>query len=58
MGRIKSGGAAATKNGQDKKRDRKSVVEGKSVDLGGRRTIKKKKTITIRSLIQHHTDNI
>src|SRR3712207_9438046 len=25
-------------------RDRKSVVEGKSVDLGGRRIIKKKKT--------------
>src|SRR5256885_5867275 len=26
--------------------DRKSVVEGKSVDLGGRRIIKKKKTTT------------
>src|SRR2546430_14189324 len=28
------------------KRDRKSVVEGKSVDLGGRRIIKKKKIKT------------
>ena len=27
----------------DKKEDRKSVVQGKSVDLGGRRIIKKKK---------------
>ena len=27
----------------EKKRDRKSVVQGKSVDLGGRRIIKKKK---------------
>ena len=29
-----------------KKEDRKSVVQGKSVDLGGRRIIKKKKKIT------------
>ena len=28
----------------DKAPDRKSVVQGKSVDLGGRRIIKKKKT--------------
>ena len=62
LGRIKSGGAAATKNGQDKKRgrcrnenwakkagrcrneklERKRVVEGKSVELGGSRMLKKK----------------
>ena len=29
--------------GDDKLKDRKSVVQGKSVDLGGRRNIKKKK---------------
>src|ERR1039457_3371568 len=31
-------------------RDRKSVVEGKSVDLGGRRIIKKKKTQSEREI--------
>src|SRR3712207_9507060 len=45
--------------------DRKSVVEGKSVDLGGRRIIKKKKkkyalhaltdTLEINSVYLHHT---
>ena len=42
---IKSGGATAKSTGQYKKRgaaaDRKSVVSGQSVDLGGRRFIKK-----------------
>ena len=53
---IKSWGAAATKTGQYKKlgrcrnenrAERKSVVQGKSVDLGGRRIIKKKILITL-----------
>ena len=34
--------------------DRKSVVQGKSVDLGGRRIIKKKKTHKITRLNSSH----
>src|SRR3712207_9488157 len=34
-----------------RREDRKSVVEGKSVDLGGRRIIKKKKTIILNSVV-------
>src|SRR3712207_9434836 len=46
--RAGSGGAAAAAatlaaGGLQGRADRKSVVEGKSVDLGGRRIIKKKK---------------
>src|SRR5208337_5184640 len=33
--------------------DRKSVVKGKSVDLGGRRIIKKKKKYTKQNIIHH-----
>src|SRR5256885_13960114 len=36
-------GTAQPASSKEKARDRKSVVEGKSVDLGGRRIIKKKK---------------
>ena len=32
-----------TQEGRNELEDRKSVVQGKSVDLGGRRSIKKKK---------------
>ena len=38
----------------DGERDRKSVVEGKRVDLGGRRIIKKKK---MKSVTQRTNDN-
>ena len=40
------------------KRDRKSVVQGKSVDLGGRRIIKKKMRIDAEhSYIAYYTTN-
>src|SRR5215210_9299822 len=37
------GGERVRAQGGRRRRDRKSVVEGKSVDIGGRRIIKKKK---------------
>src|SRR3712207_9418891 len=38
---------ASISSGTSEMLDRKSVVEGKSVDLGGRRIIKKKKTTCV-----------
>src|SRR2546428_10569804 len=43
---------SATGNGL-RRGDRKSVVEGKSVDLGGRRIIKKKKKTSENALLPH-----
>src|SRR2546427_13090487 len=40
-----------------RKRDRKSVVEGKRVDLGGRRIIKKKKKRNMKRNTQDETDH-
>ena len=38
----------------DPHKDRKSVVQGKSVDLGGRRIIKKKKKEKIKTEAKNH----
>src|SRR5437667_12811999 len=44
-------------NRYDTKQDRKSVVYGKSVDLGGRRIIKKKKIKEKRKQVEDRTDS-
>src|SRR3546814_12075325 len=58
---IESAGFLPMASPMTKKPDRKSVVEGRSVsvrvDLGGRRTIKKKNTQSCTSLHTHQTHN-